>query len=310
MGISSKIVSRMRRAVWAGVAIAAGLLAKAETASAQEILLTGPLAGAPAVRKLKLYRQGRFEVAPAFSFTLLDEYQRQIFVGARINYNLTDWFALGAWGAFSPGPFKITTALAENIQTVNKLRQNENNVRAAQPPPNNEPTTTFRATQFNLGPDFTKQLGTIDWIVAPQITLVPFRGKIAIFQSIYADTDLYFFVGPAFAGLKERGDCGPKAKTGLSCNDTASFQLKSRTAIAPTFGLGFSFYVNKWNAFGFEWRAVPFSRNTGGFDNHGGGPDQRFPDYSVTSDDREFKFNQMVTVSYGFYFPTMYRQSE
>ena len=68
--------------------------------------------------------------------------------------------------------------------------------------------------------------------------------------------------------------------------------------------------MNKWNAFGIEWRAVPFARNTGGFDNHGGGPDQRFPDYSVNSDDREFKFNQMVSVSYGFYFPTMYRQSE
>lgn len=303
MGISSKIVSRIRRAAWAGVAIAAALLGRAEPANAQEILLTGPLAGAPAVRKLKLYRQGRFEVAPAFSFTLLDEYQRQIFVGARLNYNLTDWFAIGVWGGFSPGPFKITTALADNIQTVNRLRQAENAARGA-----NNPTTTYRITQRNLGPDFTKQLGTIDWIAAPQITLVPFRGKIAIFQSIYADTDLYFFVGPAFAGVKERGDCSPKA--GVACNDPASFALKSRTAIAPTFGLGLSFYVNKWNAFGFEWRAVPFARNTGGFDNHGGDPDGRFPDYKVDSNDREFKFNQMVTVSYGFYFPTMYRQSE
>lgn len=302
MGISSKIVSRIRRAAWAGVAVAAGLLAKTETASAQEILLTGPLAGAPAVRKLKLYRQGRFEIAPAFSFTLLDEYQRQIFVGARLQYNLTDWFAIGVWGGFSPGPFKITTGLAENIQTVNRLRQAEDVARGG------NHTTTFLATQRNLGPDFTKQLGTIDWIAAPQITLVPFRGKIAIFQSIYADTDLYFFVGPAFVGVKERGDCSPR--TSNDCSSPASFNLKSRTAIAPTFGLGLSFYVNKWNAFGFEWRAVPFSRNTGGFDNHGGGPDNRFPDYKVDEQDREFKFNQMVTVSYGFYFPTMYRQSE
>jgi hypothetical protein len=306
MGISSKIVGRLRRAAWAGVVVAAGLLAKTETANAQEILLTGPLAGAPAVRKLKLYRQGRFEVAPAFSFTLLDEYQRQIFVGARLNYNLTDWLAIGVWGGFSPGPFKITTGLSENIQTVNKLRQQENASRTGS---GQEPTPTYLATQHNLGPDFTKQLGTIDWIAAPQITVVPFRGKIAIFQSIFADTDLYFFVGPAFAGVKERGDCGPKTSGG-PCTASSSFALKSRTAIAPTFGLGLSFYVNKWNAFGLEWRAVPFARNTGGFDNHGGGPDDRFPDYSVNSDDREFKFNQMVTVSWGFYFPTMYRQSE
>jgi hypothetical protein len=287
------------------VAIAAGLLAKTETANAQEILLTGPLAGAPAVRKLKLYRQGRFEVAPAFSFTLLDEYQRQIFVGARLNYNLTDWLAIGVWGGFSPGPFKITTALAENIQTVNRLRIQENTVRNQG---GQESTTTYQVARRNLGQDFTKQLGTIDWIAAPQITLVPFRGKIAIFQSIYADTDLYFFVGPAFVGVKERGDCS--AKAGVTCDQPGSFALKSRTAIAPTFGLGLSFYVNKWNAFGFEWRAVPFARNTGGFDNHGGDPDGRFPDNKIDSADREFKFNQMVTVSYGFYFPTMYRQSE
>ena len=49
-------------------------------------------------------------------------------------------------------------------------------------------------------------------------------------------------------------------------------------------GLGFTFFVNKWNAFGMEWRAVPFARNTGGFDNHGGGPDDRFPDYSVNGE--------------------------
>lgn len=302
MSIISKISSRVRRAAWAGVAVAAAVFGMTETASAQEILLTGPLAGAPAVRKLKLYRQGRFEVAPAVSFSLLDEYQRQIFFGARLNYNLTDWFAIGVWGV--AGPLKITTDLSDQIQTVNKLRQAENVARGA-----NNPTTTYRITQENISPtDFTKQLGTIDWIAAPQLTFVPFRGKIAIFQSIYADTDLYFFVGPAFAGVKERADCGPKA--GVQCTDPKSFNLASRTAIAPTFGLGLSFYVNKWNAFGVEWRAVPFARNTGGFDNHGGGPDNRFPDNAVNSDDREFKFNQMVTISYGFYFPTMYRQSE
>ena len=51
-----------------GVVLASG------TASAQEIQLTGPLAGAPAVRQLRLHRAGRFEVSPTVSFTLLDEY--------------------------------------------------------------------------------------------------------------------------------------------------------------------------------------------------------------------------------------------
>ncbi len=291
-------MSRIRRTAWAGVAVVLALLAGTENARAQEILLTGPLAGSPAVRKLKLYRQNRFEIAPAASFTLLDEYQRQIFIGARLNYNLTDWLAIGAWGA--SGFIKISTALSENIQNVNQQRRaaDARNIAAG-----GGPSLNSRLTAVNIGRDFTKQLGTMDWILAPQVTLVPFRGKIALFQSIFADTDLYFFGGAAFAGLKERADCKPG-------NCQTSFTMKSRTAIAPTFGLGFSFYVNKWNAFGFEWRGTPFARNTGGFDNHGGGPNGKFPDYAIDSKDQEFKFNQMLTVSYGFYFPTMHHVSE
>ena len=39
------------------------LLAQSANADAQEIQITGPLAGAPAVRKLRLHREGRFEVS-------------------------------------------------------------------------------------------------------------------------------------------------------------------------------------------------------------------------------------------------------
>jgi len=316
MGMTSQIVRKMRRVACAGLAAGLAWLAGTETAQAQEILLTGPLAGAPAVRKLKQYRKNRFEIAPAVSFSLLDEYQRQIFFGARLNYNITDWLAIGAWGA--SGALKINTALAENIQTVNDQRQAENvaRVRAGRSATLNSQLTNTNICQRFVGggqqscPEFTKQLGTIDWVFAPQLTLVPFRGKIALFQSIFADTDLYFFGGPAFIGVNERAECGPNSPNPLGCRGAASFGMASRVAIAPTFGLGFSFYVNKWNAFGFEWRGMPFARNTGGFDNHGGGPNGKFPDYSVDSNDREFKFNQMLTVSYGFYFPTTPHVSE
>jgi outer membrane beta-barrel protein len=298
MGMTSKIVSRIRRAAIAGLAAGLLLLAGGEkSAYAQEILLTGPLAGAPAVRKLKLYRQSRFEVAPTVTFSLLDEYQREIYFGARLNYNLTDWFAIGVWGAY--GAIKIPTALSENIQDVNAARRANGN-------PND---INRRLTAINLGPDFTKQLGTIDWVIAPQIQLVPFRGKIALFQSLFADTDLYFFGGPAIIGVKERADCGPNTTPDCTANG-GTFKMANRTAIAPTFGLGFSFFVNDWNAFSFEWRGMPFARNTGGFDNHGGGPDGKFPDYKINEDDRELKFNQMFTVSWGFYFPTKHKVSE
>ncbi|HEY0462552.1 MAG TPA: hypothetical protein VGC79_00005, partial [Polyangiaceae bacterium] len=261
-----------------------------ERAEAQQILLTGPLAGAPAVRKLRQHRKARFELAPAVSFSLLDEYQRTILVGARLNYHFTDWLAFGAWGAF--GAAHIPTHLSEQIQEVNAAR------RLA------DPNSLFRDRQLtavNMGPDFTEQIASMDWVVAPQLTAVPFRGKLALFQSIYLDTDLYFFGGPAFVGITERKNCD-------AC--TNSFEMGTRVAIAPTFGLGFTFYINKWSALGFEYRALPFSWNTGGIDTAGGGKDKKFPDNKITNDDRQFNFNQVLTVSWNVYLPFQHKVSE
>jgi hypothetical protein len=275
--------------------LAAGfaLFAFTERAEAQEILLTGPLAGAPAVRKLRLYRQNRFEFAPAVSFTLLDEYQRTILLGARLTYNITDWIGIGAWGAYG-GLIRIPTSLTEHIQDVNEDRRALDGY---------ETSTTGRLVRVNLGTDLEEQLGAIDWVIAPQITAVPFRGKIALFQSIYIDTDLYFFGGPAFVSLQERVNCDP-------CGLPQTFERESRMAIAPTFGLGLTFYVNKWSALGFEWRGLPFSWNTGGFDTAGGGKDDEFPDDAINEADQRFRFNQLLTISYNFYLPTQYRVSE
>ena len=296
MGSTMKTTATLRR-LFTGIAALIAVSVVTERAEAQEILLTGPLAGAPAVRKLRLYREKRIEVAPAASFTLLDEYQREIFFGARLNYNFTDWLAIGAFGGF--GALKMPTGLSEKIQDVNDQR------RKTQPPD----STDRRLTAVNMGEDFTKQLGSMDWVIAPQITGVPFRGKLALFQNIYLDTDLYFFAGPAFIGVSERKNCDTDAGT-ADPDCAATFDKQSRVAIAPTFGLGFTFYANKWNAVGFEWRALPFSWNTGGFDTKGGGKDEQFPDNKIDDKDRQFRFNQMLTVSWNFYFPQEYRVSE
>jgi hypothetical protein len=325
-------VPQKKLASWFAAAVlglaAVGAVSLPEEAHAQEILLTGPLAGAGAVHELRLYRKGRVEFAPAATFTLLDEYMRQILVGARINYNITDFLAIGVWGGFSPDPLKFPAGLVDRIQKVNSDRASDNATRRLN---GQQPNLQNRLTSLNLGPSFEDQLGSINWLVAPQVTFVPFRGKIALFQSIYIDTDFYFFAGPALAGLTERADCsgtGSVANGGCSSETAVSgavdattglpipipndqaFPTASRIAIAPTFGLGFTFYVNRWNALGFEWRATPFSRNTGGFDNHGTGPDGDFPDQTVDSNDRDLKLNQMLSVSWNFYIPLDYQVSE
>jgi hypothetical protein len=280
-----RFTKRLLTALTAGLA----LLGFTEHSQAQELYLTGPLAGAPAVRKLRLYRQTRLEIAPAVSFSLLDEYQRTILLGARLQFNITDWLAIGAWGGW--GGLKLSTALTDNIQDVNANRiANED-----------ASSLSRRLTEVNLGPDLKKQLGSMDWVAAPQVTVVPFRGKLALFQSVYMDTDLYLSVGPAFVGLTERKNCNPCAN---------QFQTATRTAIAPTAALGLSFYVNKWAALGFEYRVLPFSWNISGFDTAGTGKDNQFPDNKITDADQRFRVNQMMTVSFNFYLPTQYKVSE
>jgi outer membrane beta-barrel protein len=250
------------------------------------------------VRKLRLHREGRFEVAPNVSFTLLDEYRRTIFFGMRLNYNFTDWIAVGVWGAMgNDALFTLNTGLTTRIQDVNEERLNR------------DPTCqnlNCALTQVNLGDDFDDQIATLDWVASPQITLVPFRGKLALFQSVFLDSDLYFFGGPAFIGLTERGDCS--ADDDQDCTQT--FEQESRMAIAPSFGLGFTFYVNKWMGLGAEYRAMPFSWNSPGFDTGGGGQDEQFPDNAISEADQQFKFNSMLTVSWNFYFPMEYSISE
>lgn len=305
-----------------GLFAACAVVTATERAEAQEIQVTGPLAGAPAVRKLRQHRKGRIEIAPAVSFTLLDEYQRTIIVGARVNYNITDWLAIGVWGGY--GAVKLDTALSEKIQDSYDTRFR--GVSNSSENPTDATQASRRLTAANIGKDFHKQLGTLDWFIAPQLTAVPFRGKISLFQKIFVDTDAYFFAGPAFVGMTERAPCG--TGTSLDCSarqtvgtnaagdpipgDVLTKKTESRVGIAPTFGLGLSFYTGRFTSFGVEYRALPMvqGRNTGGFDSRGGGADERFPDNKVNEKDRDFKFNQMVTLSFGFYLPTDLKSSE
>ncbi len=282
MTISSVRKTLMNRAVnvaLVAVAATAAVVVMPKTAQAQEIQLTGPLAGAPAVRDLRQYRKGRFEVAPVVAFTLLDEYERTTLVGGRLQYNFTDWFAFGVWGTYGfSGETDLTSQINENAGRNNR-------------------------TAVNVSPgNFADQTAKIKWIANPQVEFTPFRGKLALFNSIFVDTDAYIHAGVAFVGLDERGDCG--AKDQISCTDPASFNTASRVAIAPSFGIGLNFYLTSFMSLGAEYRALPFSWNRAGFDTKGSGSDNNFPDNKIDSQDQTFKFNQIIAISLGFSFPT------
>lgn len=274
----SSRVYRSAAALLVGVATLLGGLALSKPAAAQEIQLTGPLAGAPAVRKLRNYREGRFEIALGPGFTLLDEYQRTIFVAGRLQYNITDWLGLGVFGGF--GAANISTDLTDQI-----------NARGQR--------TDRTATNLPSNPraEYADQTGKLKWMAAPQVTFSPFRGKLALFQKLFVDTDLYVHGGAAFVGVEERADCALG-----KC--ASSFDVASRTAVAPTFGLGLTLYASGFVNLNLEYRAYPFSWNRGGFDTRGSGPDASFPDNRINEEDRTFKFNQMFFVALGFYLPT------
>ena len=287
-------------AVIAGV----GLLSSAPAARAQEIQLTGPLKGAPATRHLRLYREGRFDIAPAVSFTLVDEYRRTILVGARLEYNITDWLAIGAWGAY--GAVSLTTDLTDRIDALPAPRDTltANNVNHTGTDPNH----------FGSAP-FADQTAKIQYVVAPQVTFTPFRGKLAIFNKIFVDADFYAALGAGFVGIQERQDCGAPLTSGggnatIPCSDPRSFELQSKLKVAPTFGVGFTFYPGNFWSLGVEYRALPFAWNRAGFDSRGSGPGGNFPDSQVNGSDETFQFNQLVTVAIGFYFPTKPKLNE
>jgi hypothetical protein len=281
----------MRRFVTAllGSAMALSL---ASPARAQEIQLTGPLAGAPAVRHERLYRQGRFEIAPTVSFTLLDEYRRTIFVGGRLQYNITDWLGFGVWGAFGAGQLdtnlttEINATAPRNIETAVNL--------------NHTFQTVNGMTQFVSAP-FDNQVAKWNWVVAPQLQFTPFRGKLAIFEKIFVDADAYLHAGVAINGLQERENCGDNVNGDPLCIDPKSFALASRIAPAPTFGIGLHFYIANVVSLGVEYRAVPFSWNRAGFNT--ALTANGLPTDTITSADRTFKFNQMISIEIGFGLP-------
>jgi outer membrane beta-barrel protein len=282
---------RFVRAVLAAVACA-GLFSAAGAAQAQEIQLTGPLKGAPAVRHLRVYRGGRFNIAPAVSFTLLDEYRRTIIVGAKLEYNITDWLAIGAWGGY--GAVSLTTDLTDQINVIaprDSLTATNVNHNG------NDPNTNFTPRPF------ADQTAKIQWVAAPQLTFTPFRGKLAIFNKIFVDTDFYIAGGVGIVGIQQRKSCGGNNAV-ASCADPLSFALDSSTKVAPTFGVGFTFYPGGFWSLGVEYRALPFSWNRAGFDTRGSGPNGNFPDGKVDGTDDTFRFNQLVTVAIGFYIPT------
>ena len=170
-----------------------------------------------------------------------------------------------------------------------------------------------------------------------QLNFIPLRGKVSFFQKIFVDTDLYIFLGAAAVGVEERadtdesvcdadGDGEPNAPPPRNSNQSKNDYLSnlgpsrscvdsqlarsSRVQIAPTFGVGMTFFANDFLGITLEWRGLPFKYNTSGTDERGAGPGGSFPDGVINDKDRRFQFNQMVNIGLSIYLPTAVKVSE
>jgi hypothetical protein len=302
---AARNLGRTWKSLTLGAATVAALAALPSTAEAQEIQITGPLAGAPAVRKLRLHRQGRFELQAGANFTLLDEFQRTIMPTLGASYFFTDWFGVGLWGGYG---FQVQTGLAGELQRVAVEGRNC----AANPTSTGCRLTAVNITRAGTNADGSARTGTLggdqfgafQWVLAPQLTFTPFRGKVALFAAAFVDTDVSFFVGPAIVGLKQRRPCGLQDDDATNlgpCADT--FALDDAVTVAPTFGLQLNFYPLPFMGFGGEFRALPYAWNTSGFDVRGSQGDGRFPDNAISGADSEFRFNTMASVFLSFQLP-------
>jgi hypothetical protein len=267
-------------------------------AHAQDVQVQGPLAGAPAVIGLRVYRAMRFQIQLHAAMSLQDEFSRAIMPGGQLMFHPVDWLGIGIWGGFAAA--NIDSSLTDQI--VQKGQTNAVNVLSL---PNAKA--------------FPNQIGRLKWIAAPQVSFIPLRGKLGIFEKLFVDTDFYLFGGVAFVGLEERANVDNAFATGcekmnttgglaasIRCLEptvTAANARATRMAIAPTFGAGLSLFLADFLAMSIEWRAMPFSWNTSGTD-ESGHPRGDFPDHTINEADRLSHFNHMLTLGFGFYLPT------
>lgn len=261
---------------------------------AQEATVTGPLAGQPAVRHMRIYRRNRLQIQPSVGFTMQDPYRRTIFLGGQIGYHFTDGFGVSLWGGY--GGLGLDTDLTGEVE-------------------GNGVTTPRNRLSLPSREGFGNQLGVMNWAGAAQLTFVPLRGKLALFQRGFADTDFYIFGGVAFVGIEERASiaqstCDNAADTAAvnACYAASQTARDSRIALTGTFGAGLNMYFTEFMGLSVEWRGLPFKMNESGTDERGAGGS--FPDGIINASDRTFRLHHMFNIGLVFYLPGRTQVSE
>ncbi|HEY8431276.1 MAG TPA: hypothetical protein VIL20_23010 [Sandaracinaceae bacterium] len=256
----------------------------APRAHAQEIQITGPLAGQPAVRRMRQYRVNRVQIiVPTVGYTLQDEFARHLMVGLEANVHFTDFLGIGVWGALANfgNAFHINTDLTSQVIT-------------------NGQTTARNRLSLPSPAGFADQVARLQGVASIHLLFAPLRGKLSLFQGVFVDTDFYVLAGFALGFVQERADIttpGVCAVADDACRQSQSAR-KDRIAPAPIFGVGLNLYFNEWIGMALQWRAFPFNMNPAGTDEAGGSgrSSVSIPDGLINDADQRFYFHHMINV--------------
>lgn len=265
-------------------------------ASAQEIQITGPLAGAPAVRRMRQHRVNRVQLTvPTVGYTLQDEFARSLMVGLQADVHFTDFLGIGVWGAMAnfANAFQIDTDLTSQVVA-------------------NGQTTARNALSLPDNERFGDQVGRMLGLASVHLIFAPLRGKLALFQGAFTDTDFYVLAGFTAAFVEERADVPDNSPAQMSCENgtigTTDFdgcrasqgERSVRFAPGPMFGVGLNLYFNEFIGMAIQWRAFPFDMNPAGTDESGqdanGNPGSGFPDGVIDANDQRFYFHHMMNI--------------
>ncbi|MCP4680088.1 MAG: hypothetical protein GY854_32265 [Deltaproteobacteria bacterium] len=300
-----------------------------KSVSAQEILLEGPLAGAPAVRKIVQYRELRFSVGPQFAYTILNPYMHNFLVGLRLEFNFLDWLGAGIVGYYA---FNTPTKLTDHVTNSQNLGGS----------PTTPTQTASNWPSYTGASNFEDQVAKLKGQYLAQISFIPFRGKMSMFEKLFVAIDGSIFVGGGIVHYEERTACSavvvPDIDNGNGCGQfygSGGFQetgnvallapqMKSQIGGAFTWGIGFMAYFNDWFAVNLEYRMTPFKWNEAGtdeagqaastwnYENDSGEPawdvaaqgTGDYPDGKIGEADRIWNTNQSVALGFIFYLPT------
>jgi len=309
-----KGLEKMKRFTLALI-IAAAAVCWTRTVAAQEILLEGPLAGAPAVRKLVQYRELRFSIGPQFGYTLLNDYMHNFLLGARLEFNIFDWLGVGIVGYYG---VNAPTTLTKHIAESQDIGGN-----STTPSESNWPSYTGAN-------NFEDQVALLKGMYLAQISLIPLRGKLALFEKLFVAIDGYIFLGGGIVHFEQREMCSNDPSSGDYCgnwDEEGDWAPKKVTKIGGTFtgGIGFMAYFNEWFALNLEYRVAPFKWNAGGTDEAGQagtqwelgesdngalewqttskGKDGDYPDGNIDDRDMTWIANQSIAIGFIFHFP-------